>query len=73
VMLFISILPSLPLVWPSNWGSGILTLMTAVHPSRTSSPHVGSSSLRYLFLWAYSSEHASEPSKPVRFVPPSMV
>ena len=31
-------LPSLPLVWPSNCGFGTLTLMTAVRPSRVSSP-----------------------------------
>ena len=33
-----SALPSLALVWPSNCGSVSLTLMTAVRPSRTSSP-----------------------------------
>ena len=33
-----SLLPSLALVWPSNWGSGRRTEMTAVRPSRTSSP-----------------------------------
>ena len=33
-----SALPSLALVCPSNWGSVSLTLMTAVRPSRTSSP-----------------------------------
>ena len=33
-----SVLPSLVLVWPSNCGRGILTLMTAVMPSRMSSP-----------------------------------
>ena len=31
-------LPSLVLVWPSNWGSWIFTEMIAVRPSRTSSP-----------------------------------
>src|SRR4030042_1159121 len=30
--------PSLVFVWPSNWGSRILTLRTAVSPSRLSSP-----------------------------------
>ena len=35
-------LPSLPLVWPSNCGFGTLTLMTAVRPSRVSSPWSGS-------------------------------
>ena len=42
-----SVLPSLVLVWPSNWGSVSLTLTTATKPSRTSSPlKVGSFSLR---------------------------
>jgi hypothetical protein len=31
-------LPSFVLVCPSNWGFGILTEMTALRPSRTSSP-----------------------------------
>ena len=35
---FTSALPSLAFVWPSNWGSVSFTLMTAVRPSRTSSP-----------------------------------
>ena len=33
-----SVLPSFVLVWPSNCGCGILTLMTPVSPSRMSSP-----------------------------------
>ena len=33
-----SVLPSFVFVWPSNCGRGILTLMTAVRPSRMSSP-----------------------------------
>ena len=33
-----SALPSLAFVWPSNCGSSSLTLITAVRPSRTSSP-----------------------------------
>ena len=33
-----SLFPSLVFVWPSNCGRGSLTLMTAVSPSRTSSP-----------------------------------
>ena len=42
-----SALPSLAFVWPSNWGSVSLTLMTAVRPSRTSSPdRLPSASLR---------------------------
>ena len=31
-------LPRRPFVWPSNWGSLTLTLITAIKPSRTSSP-----------------------------------
>ena len=34
----ISVLPSLPFVWPSNYASFTFTLMTHVRPSRTSSP-----------------------------------
>ena len=34
----ISELPSLVLVWPSNWGSRSFTLRMATRPSRTSSP-----------------------------------
>ena len=37
-MPFTSVLPSLVLVWPSNCGRGIFTLMTPVRPSRMSSP-----------------------------------
>ena len=33
----ISVLPSLVLVWPSNWGSGSFTATIAVSPSRMSS------------------------------------
>ena len=32
------LLPSFVLVWPSNWGSGTRTLMTAARPTRASSP-----------------------------------
>ena len=34
----ISVFPSFALVWPSNWASFSLTLITQVRPSRTSSP-----------------------------------
>ena len=44
-MPFTSELPSLALVWPSNCGFGTLTLMTAVSPSRVSSPSKLSPSL----------------------------
>ena len=48
-----SVLPSLALVWPSNWGSGTLTLTIAVNPSRTSSPvKFWSFSFRILFFLA---------------------
>ena len=49
----ISVLPSFALVWPSNWASFSLTLMTQVKPSRTSSPErFLSFSLRMLYLRA---------------------
>ena len=38
-----SVLPSLVLVWPSNWGSASLMEMMAVRPSRMSSPETRSS------------------------------
>ena len=44
----ISLLFSFALVWLSNWASVSLTLMTAVRPSRTSSPESFSPSLRIL-------------------------
>ena len=47
----ISLLPSLALVWPSNWASVSLTEMTQAMPSRQSSPDTLSSSLRiFIFL-----------------------
>ena len=47
---FVSVLPSFVLVWPSNCGSPSLTEMTAVSPSRTSSPvRFSSFSLRMPF------------------------
>ena len=50
---FISALPSLLLVWPSNWGSLRRTEITAVSPSRTSSAvRFSSFSLRMLWLRA---------------------
>ncbi|MNL35506.1 hypothetical protein D3C87_1575420 [compost metagenome] len=68
-------LPSLVLVWPSNWGSGILTEMTAVMPSRTSSPErFWSFSLMVPALRPYSlSRRVSTLRKPVTWVPPSWV
>ncbi|MNJ47407.1 hypothetical protein D3C77_425650 [compost metagenome] len=48
-----SLFPSFVFVWPSNCGSGILTEMIAVKPSRTSSPvKLESLSLIILFLRA---------------------
>ena len=68
-------LPSLVLVWPSNWGSRSLAEMTAVRPSRTSSPARFSSfslsrplSRAYLFSVRVSAER-----KPERWEPPSCV
>ena len=54
-MPFTSVLPSFVLVCPSNWGRGILTLMTAVSPSRMSSPLIVASfrSFARLFFAAY--------------------
>ncbi len=70
-----SALPSLALVWPSNWGSVSLTLMTAVNPSRTSSPErLASESLSTLARLAQSlSELVRAARKPVTWVPPSTV
>ena len=46
-----SVLPSLVLVWPSNWGSRSFTETIAVRPSRTSSPlRLGSFSLSRALL-----------------------
>ena len=70
-----SALPSLALVWPSNWGSVSLTLMTAVRPSRTSSPErLSLESLMIPWRRAQSlSELVSAARKPVTCVPPSTV
>ena len=56
-----SALPSLPLVWPSNCGSGSLTVTIAVRPSRTSSPErLSHRSLRKPFLRGVVVERAGE-------------
>jgi hypothetical protein len=67
--------PSLPFVWPSNSGLGSLTLITAVRPSRTSSPErLLSESFRTPLFRANSfSERVRAVRKPVRWVPPSIV
>gem|GEM_PF-5125277 len=71
-----SLLPSLVLVWPSNWGWGSLTLITAIRPSRTSSPW------RWPFLRLFGRSLApmywlmarvSPALKPERCEPPSRV
>ena len=67
------VLPSLVLVWPSNFGSGIFTLTTATSPSLTSSP--ASAILRF-FRRFFSSAYlftvlVSEVRNPERWVPPS--
>jgi hypothetical protein len=47
----ISELPSLALVWPSNWASVSFTEMTQHSPSRQSSPEILSSSFKiFIFL-----------------------
>ena len=68
-------LPSLVLVWPSNCGSPSLTEMTAVRPSRTSSPvRFSSLSLSWFCLRAKSlTSLVSAARKPSSWVPPSWV
>ena len=70
-----SVLPSLVLVWPSNCGSPSLTEMTAVRPSRMSSPvRFSSFSLRRFCLRAKSlTSLVSAARKPSSWVPPSWV
>ena len=72
----IAVLPSLALVWPSNCGSCNRTEMTAVRPSRTSSPvrarsfldFAGGCSLAYLLI-----VEVRAVLNPSSWVPPSMV
>ena len=68
-------LPSLVLVWPSNCGSRSLTEITAVSPSRTSSPErLSSFSLSRPWSRAYLlSVRVSAERKPLRCEPPSRV
>ncbi len=68
-------LPSLVFVWPSNCGSASLTEMTAVRPSRTSSPErLSSFSLRWPLSRAKRfSVRVSAERKPERCEPPSCV
>ncbi len=68
-------LPSLVLVCPSNWGSRSLTEMTAVSPSRTSSPErLSSFSLSSAWSRAYLlSVRVSAERKPDMWLPPSRV
>ena len=70
-----SLLPSLVLVWPSNWGSATFTLITAVRPSRKSSPAISNFSLPVApLLSAYFFRVRVRPlRKPARCVPPSCV
>src|SRR3954470_14806334 len=66
-------LPSFVLVWPSNCGCGTRQLITAVRPSRKSSP-VGTRSLkRPLSLPYLLMQRVSAVRKPERCVPPSVV
>ena len=64
--------PSTSLVWPSNWGSGSRTEITAVRPSSTSSFSTGSSpARRYRPARRWSlNVLTSARSKPVTCVPP---
>ena len=68
-------LPSLVLVWPSNCGSWSLAEITAVRPSRTSSPvRLSSFSLSSPLSRAYLlSALVSAERKPLRWLPPSIV
>ena len=70
-----SVLPSLVLVWPSNCGSPSLIEMTAVRPSRMSSPvRFSSFSLRMPFSRAYRlTSEVIAARKPSSCVPPSVV
>ena len=64
--------PSTSLVWPSNWGSGSRTEMTAASPSATSSLVTGSSpffSSRTARSCSFS-VRTSARSNPVTCVPP---
>ena len=74
-MPFTSLLPSLVLVCPSNWGSITLTEMTAVSPSLRSSPErLASFSLSIFSLRASSFiARVIAERKPATWVPPSMV
>ena len=68
-------LPSFVFVWPSNCGSASLAEMTAVSPSRTSSPaRLSSFSFKRPFSRAYLlSVRVSAERKPERWEPPSCV
>ena len=70
-----SVLPSLVLVWPSNWGCRTRTATTAVRPSRMSSPtRFSSLSLRSPFSRANSlTARVKAFRKPSSWVPPSWV
>ena len=70
-----SVLPSLVLVCPSNWGSASLMEMIAVRPSRTSSPvRLSSFSLSSFWSRAYLlMTDVSAVRNPSSWVPPSAV
>ncbi len=72
---FTSLFPSRCFVCPSNWGSGTLTEITAVSPSRRSSPERFSfTPLSRFPFWAYwFTARVSAERKPMRWVPPSYV
>ena len=72
---FIAVLPSLALVWPSNCGSRSRTEMMAVMPSRMSSPaRLGSFSLSWFLARAYLlTAVVSAALNPSSWVPPSTV
>ena len=70
-----SVLPSLVLVWPSNWGCETFTEITAARPSRISSPvRLASFSLRSFLSLAYLlTTLVNAARKPSSWVPPSWV
>ncbi len=72
--LFMSVLPSLVLVWPSNCGLASLTEMIAASPSRMSSPESFSSPLSSFLSAPYLlTTPVSAARKPSSWVPPSCV
>ena len=68
-------LPSSPLVWPLNCGSGTFTEITAVSPSRKSSPEIANFSFlnKPLSSPYFLNSRFTARRKPATCVPPSLV